>query len=79
MFTKEYVREVLTQMVAPYMEAPLSDEFVDRIYDGFVKIRNGEAVEHSVQRTGCPVCKESLDKDGWCVRCGEYPFETANR
>lgn len=38
-----------------------------------------QAVEHSVQRTGCPVCKESLDKDGWCVRCGEYPFETANR
>lgn len=38
-----------------------------------------KAAEQSVQRTGCPVCKESLDKDGWCVRCGEYPFETANR
>ena len=33
----------------------------------------------SPQRTGCPVCKESLDKDGWCVRCGEYPFEIASR
>lgn len=47
MFTKEYVREVLEQMCAPYMEVPLSDEFVDRIYEGFVKIRNGEAVEQA--------------------------------
>jgi hypothetical protein len=43
MITKEYVREVLEQMCAPYMTVPLTDEFVDRIYDGFVKIRNDDA------------------------------------
>jgi hypothetical protein len=43
MFTKEYVREVLEQMVAPYVE--VTDEYVDRIYEAFVKIRNGEAPE----------------------------------
>jgi Lhr-like helicase len=49
MFTKEYVREVLEQMCAPYMEVPLSEEFVNRIYDGFVKIRNEEAAQPSAQ------------------------------
>lgn len=49
MFTKEYVQEVLNQMCAPYMATPLSDEYVQKIYDEFVKIRNGEAVEQSVQ------------------------------
>lgn len=73
MFTKEYVREVLTQMVAPYMEAPLSDEFVDRIYDGFVAIRNGDAIEQSVQRT-CDHGRTLRMPSGklFCVVCQEY-------
>ena len=56
MFTKEYVREVLEQMCAPYMDVPLSDEYVQKIYDDFVAIRNGDAVEHTLAVDNCPRC-----------------------
>ena len=70
MFTKEYVREVLEQMCVPYMTVPLSDEYVQKIYDDFVVIRNGEAVEHNVQRIGC-TCRDNFatDEQGNCSWC----------
>ena len=76
MFTKEYVREVLEQICAPYMTVPLADEYVQKIYDDFVKIRNGEAAEHSVQTDVCQECGETEtiypNNDGVpvCVFCG---------
>ena len=79
MFTKEYVREVLEQMCAPYMMVPLSDEYVQKIYDGFVEIRNSEAVEHSYAADGgyCPRCDMNSVYDGCCIECG-VPPATAN-
>ena len=73
MFTKEYVREVLEQMCAPYMTVPLSDEYVQKIYDDFVVIRNGEAVEHQMQRTTCTACGNPL-VDGLCANksCAKF-------
>lgn len=75
MFTKEYVREILEQMCAPYMKGPLSDEYVQKIYDDFVEIRNSGAVEHSVQSDGlwdCANCENRKIGGGFaeCPNCG---------
>ena len=72
MFTKEYVREVLEQMCAPYMTVPLSDVYVQKIYDDFVKIRNGEAVEQSsaTRRLHSCICGDRIPLDEYrCLNC----------